>query len=779
MKASDSVGRLGGLAVALGIGAAVSSGAGVAWADTGSPSDNADAATSSQTAKSTARSVHRASAQKTLSRTRGESTPTVAMLATTAKSAGVGTSGTRPAAPVDTSLASVMLTAARREAAAPVARRAATSARASATAGRPTPLDLLAFARRELFGDPPTIGYDSALNSQSSGGVVTGNIAATGDALSYVVTQNPQYGRVVIDQGTGQFTYTPVVSPANAFTDSFEIKVEDTGFHLLGFLDPNADTVAANIAVAVTGTNPGAALGFPDGFRWGVATSAFQTEMGGAAPVDPNTDWYAWTHDPLNQLLGWTKGIPENGPGSYLQYATDAQLASQGVGADTFRIGLEWSRIFPSDTRVVAGVTYSMADVDVSDGVSDSEMQILDTLADQDAVTHYRDVFADLHDNGLEPMVTLVHFTLPSWLHDPQKARITETLGGLFGYTPPTGGGWASENTEVEFEKYAAYAAYKFGDQVDTWVTINEPVNTMLASYLVLPGQGGFPPGVLRGDLLKKSLINEAEANAAAYRAIHEFDLGPDTQVGVVLNMLPWEPANPASATDQKAAAEFNNFYNRWVPNAVINGQLDANFDNTLTNDPARPDLANTSDFVGVNHYSVATVDSLGGAGAVLALISGIPLLNGLPVPEHAADCPAVQGCTDIGWAIQPSALRDGLDIAASYGKPLWITENGIADASDANRAAYTVRQLAVLQQAIADGIDVKGYIFWSLIDNLEWAKGYAPRFGLYSFDPVTLERTAKPSLAITRQIPRDNGISASLFATYVKDAPAGRASTA
>ena len=779
MKASDSVGRLGGLAVALGIGAAVSSGAGVAWADTGSPSDNADAATSSQTAKSTARSVHRASAQKTLSRTRGESTPTVAMLATTAKSAGVGTSGTRPAAPVDTSLASVMLTAARREAAAPVARRAATSARASATAGRPTPLDLLAFARRELFGDPPTIGYDSALNSQSSGGVVTGNIAATGDALSYVVTQNPQYGRVVIDQGTGQFTYTPVVSTANAYTDSFQLNVEDNGFHLLGFLDPNSATATANIAVAVTGANPGAALQFPDGFRWGVATSAFQTEMGGAAPVDPNTDWYAWTHDPLNQLLGWTKGIPENGPGSYLQYATDAQLASQGVGADTFRIGMEWSRIFPSDTKIVEGVTYSMADVDVSDGVSDSEMQILDTLADQDAVTHYRDVFADLHDNGLEPMVTLVHFTLPSWLHDPQKARITETLGGLFGYTPPTGGGWASENTEVEFEKYAAYAAYKFGDQVDTWVTINEPVNTMLASYLVLPGQGGFPPGVLRGDLLEKSLINEAEANAAAYRAIHEFDLGPDTQVGVVLNMLPWEAANPASATDQKAAAEFNNFYNRWFPNAVINGQLDANFDNTLTNDPARPDLANTSDFVGVNHYSVATVDSLGGAGAVLALISGIPLLNGLPMPEHAGACPAVQGCTDIGWAIQPSALRDGLDIAASYGKPLWITENGIADASDANRAAYTVRQLAVLQKAIADGIDVKGYIFWSLIDNLEWAKGYAPRFGLYSFDPVTLERTAKPSLAITRQIPRDNGISASLFATYVKDAPAGRASTA
>ena len=764
MKASVSIGRVGGLAVALGIGAAVSSGAAVASADTSSPSDNAGAATSSQAARSTVRSAPKTTAKKSFSGTRSAATPTVATLATTAKSAAVGTSDTRPAASLDTPSVSVALTGARRESA-PVR-----------PAARSTPWNLLALARRELFGDPPTIAYDSTLNSQSASGVVTGNIAATGDALSYVVTQNPQYGRVVIDQGTGQFTYTPVVSTANAYTDSFQLNVEDNGFHLLGFLDPNSATATANIAVAVTGANPGAALQFPDGFRWGVATSAFQTEMGGAAPVDPNTDWYAWTHDPLNQLLGWTKGIPENGPGSYLQYATDAQLASQGVGADTFRIGMEWSRIFPSDTRVVEGVTYSMADVDVSDGISDSEIQILDTLADPDAVAHYRDVFATLHDNGLEPMVTLVHFTLPIWLHDPQTARITESIGPLIGYTPPTGGGWASENTEVEFEKYAAYAAYEFGDQVDTWVTINEPVNTMLASYLVLPGQGGFPPGVLRGDLLKKSLINEAEANAAAYRAIHEFDLGPDTQVGVVLNMLPWEAANPASATDQKAAAEFNNFYNRWFPNAVINGQLDANFDNTLTNDPARPDLANTSDFVGVNHYSVATVDSLGGAGAVLALISDIPLLTGLPVPEHAGACPAIQGCTDIGWAIQPSALRDGLDIAASYGKPLWITENGIADASDANRAAYTVRQLAVLQEAIADGIDVKGYIFWSLIDNLEWAKGYAPRFGLYSFDPVTLERTAKPSLAITRQIPRDNGISASLFTTYIKDAPAGRA---
>jgi len=320
MNASANIGRVGGLAVALGIGAAVSSGAGVAWADTSSPSDNYGAETSSQVAKSTARSAHRASARKTLSGIRSAATPTVAMLATTAKSAGFGTSGNKPAALVDTPLVSVMLTAARREAAAaPVARRAATSVRTSATAGRLTPLDLLALARRELFGDPPTIAYDSALNSQSSGGAITGNIAAAGDALSYVVTQNPQYGRVVIDQGTGQFTYTPVVSPANAFTDSFEIKVEDDGFHLLGFLDPNADTAAANIAVAVTGTNPGAALQFPDGFRWGVATSAFQTEMGGAAPIDPNTDWYAWTHDPLNQLLGWTKGIPENGPGSYLQ----------------------------------------------------------------------------------------------------------------------------------------------------------------------------------------------------------------------------------------------------------------------------------------------------------------------------------------------------------------------------------------------------------------------------------------------------------------------------
>lgn len=304
MKASVSIGRVGGLAVALGIGAAVSSGAAVASAETSSPSDNVGAATSSQAARSSVRLAPKTTAKKSFSGTRSAATPTVAVLAPTAKSDDVGTSGTRPAARVDTPAVPVALTAARRGSA-PVH-----------PAAHSTAWNLLALARRELFGEPPTIAYDAALNSQSADGVITGTIAATGDALSYVVTQNPQYGRVVIDQGTGQFTYTPVVSPANAFTDSFEIKVEDTGFHLLGFLDPNADTAAANIAVAVTGTNPGAALGFPDGFRWGVATAAFQTEMGGAAPIDPNTDWYAWTHDPLNQLLGWTKGIPENGPGS-------------------------------------------------------------------------------------------------------------------------------------------------------------------------------------------------------------------------------------------------------------------------------------------------------------------------------------------------------------------------------------------------------------------------------------------------------------------------------
>jgi len=640
---------------------------------------------------------------------------------------------------------------------------------------------LLAYVRREFertfFNTRPAA---SPVIAEQSDDVVTGNLGAVdpdGDGLTYtVVGRGPALGRVTIDQDTGVFTYTPVVDfSALGGSDQFTVEISDglrlhgidalweipvtlirnipvIGSLLSDFLPRTAPTVT--VTITFPGTGDLTDLRFPDGFHWGVATSGFQSEMGGGAPLDENSDWWNWLHDPINKLLlGWhSDALPENGPGAYLEYATDAQLAADGVGADTFRMGIEWSRIFPNST----------ASVDISNGVDENVLRQLDALADQDEVAHYQDVLTTLHAYGLDPMVTINHFTLPAWVHDPQTARLEESLG----LTPQGGGGWVSDSTVTEFEKYAAYLAWKYGDQVTDWIVLNEPLNSMIPAYYGIPLATGFPPGVFRPDLMARGLLNQAAAYSASYDIIHQLD--GNANVGVALSMFAWRAANPGSEIDQRAAAQFGEFFNTWFPNAVIRGEIDANFDGVLDADEIHPELAGKADFVGVNYYGQGSVIGWGGAP-----FPSMPVLTGYPqfanlINVLIGGCPAEE-CSDASTVIKPSGLRDMIDIAASYGLPLWITENGLADAEDDQRPSYLVRHLAVVHNAISDGIDIRGYINWSLLDNLEWILGYGEKFGLYSWDPVTLERTPRPSVAVLHQITTSNSIPAALFQQYLK----------
>ena len=642
---------------------------------------------------------------------------------------------------------------------------------------------LLAFVRREfqsiLFNSHPTA---SPIITSQTDDVVTGNIGAVdpdGDRLVYtVIGRGPALGRVSIDQATGAFTYTPVVDfSVLGGSDRFTVEISDeTSPHLHGldslwevpvnlirgipvigslvsdFLPRTSTT--ATVTIDFPGTGDLTDLKFPDGFHWGTSTSGFQSEMGGGAPLDENSDWWHWLHDPLNKgLLGWkSDALPENGPGSYLEYATDAELAADGVGADTFRMGIEWSRIFPNST----------ASVDISGGITDEVLEQLDALADQDEVAHYADVLSTLHAYQLDPMVTINHFTLPDWINDPESARIQESLG----LTPQEKAGWVSDSTVSEFEKYSAYLAWKFGDEVTNWIVLNEPMNSMIPAYFAIPFTTGFPPAVLRPDLMAKGLLNQAAAYSASYDIIHQLD--PDANVGAALSMWEWRGANPASAIDQQAAAQFSDFFNKWFPDAVIKGEVDANFDGVIEPDEIHPELAGRMDFFGVNYYGLGSVIGFGGSP-----FPSIPVLTGYPqfatlLNVLIGGCPAEE-CSDTPEVIKPSGLRDMIDIAASYGKPLWITENGLADADDSRRASYLVRHLAVVSNAIDDGVDIRGYVTWSLLDNLEWILGYEPKYGLYSFDPVTLERTPRSSVAVIHQITTTNSIPAELFQQYVK----------
>ncbi|MFZ4374068.1 MAG: Ig-like domain-containing protein, partial [Mycobacterium sp.] len=303
-RASASIGRVGGLAVALGIGAAVATGlAAPASADS---TGAADAATS--VSARTSNSHHnRAATRSVTSRTKAvvASAAAVRQPARRAAAHGIQT----PSAPVAASTAVNLLAAAGRE------------------------------LGRTFLNQYPTTA--PSITSQSADGVVTGTLGASdpeGDRLVYTVVGKPSLGRVSIDQATGDFTYTSVVDVASyGGTDAFTVSVSDeTNFHihgLQGLLDapirllraipfvgsllsdylPSTNTTAT-VKLTFDGDGTVAALSFPEGFHWGVSTAGFQSEMGGGAPLDVNSDWWQWLHDPINKLLlGWKGGVPENG----------------------------------------------------------------------------------------------------------------------------------------------------------------------------------------------------------------------------------------------------------------------------------------------------------------------------------------------------------------------------------------------------------------------------------------------------------------------------------
>jgi beta-glucosidase/6-phospho-beta-glucosidase/beta-galactosidase len=211
-----------------------------------------------------------------------------------------------------------------------------------------------------------------------------------------------------------------------------------------------------------------------------------------------------------------------------------------------------------------------------------------------------------------------------------------------------------------------------------------------------------------------------------------------------------------------QAADAWNDFYNHWFPNAVIDGWVDANLDGIQTADEIHPEFMNKADFIGVQYYGSQPMQGFG-----VAPLPGFPFLRGLPV-RCAAESPT---CSDFNQPTDPGGFREVLDIANSYGKPLWVTENGIADDDDTKRPSYLVNHISVVQDMVAHGVDIRGYTYWSFVDNLEWANGYDLQFGLYGSDPTTpeLERTPKPaSIGAISQITGANGLPLALLASYV-----------
>jgi beta-galactosidase len=469
----------------------------------------------------------------------------------------------------------------------------------------------------------------------------------------------------------------------------------------------------------------------PKGFLLGFSESGFQFEMGLPGSEDPNSDWWVWVHDHENMLSGVVSGdLPENGPGYWNLYKVDHDLAFK-LGMNCARIGVEWSRVFPKPTKDIR------VDVDRDeDGnivwidVNDVVLEKLDSVANADSVNHYKSILEDWKSRGGTIVLNLNHFTLPLWIHDPIALRSNGSSKA------PSG--WLSEETVVEFAKYATYIAWKLDDLVDLYSTLNEPNVVYTAGYIMV--KTGFPPGLLSIKAATRAAKHLVEAHVRAYENIKRITRKP---VGIIVSLAAIEPIRQEY---EDVAGLAKTLYNYSILDSITLGS------SMITG--SREDLRDKVDWIGVNYYSRLLVkpsktpgffDIVKGAG--LYCNSKDVSITGRP-------------CSDMGWEVYPEGLSKVLEeVWSKYRKPLIVTENGIADSRDVYRPKFLISHISHTVQALKEGVDVKGYLHWALTDNLEWAQGYSMRFGLVKVDYETKRRLLRPSALLFKEIAESQDI--------------------
>jgi beta-glucosidase/6-phospho-beta-glucosidase/beta-galactosidase len=443
---------------------------------------------------------------------------------------------------------------------------------------------------------------------------------------------------------------------------------------------------------------------FPPGFMFGSSTSAYQIEGGLGAITDFGVYEYSGDHI--------TNGDhADDGPRSRQNYRADiAALVASHQNA--YRFGIEWARLFPTASswgacrasRTHAGCEAAAAATELA---------------------YYKDLLAQLKAHAITPLVTLWHSTFPTYINDATQDWHTQ--------------GWLSPTITTDLAEWASFAASEFGSDVTWWVTLNEPLVALQGSYI--DGEG--PPSVTdQLGALTQAFDASVRAHVAMYDAIHA--VSAKAMVSITQDVHLYYGETPGRPEDDQSAKEFSYFSNAIFLNAIVNGDFDENFNGTLdpgepTGDPA---FKGHTDYVGLNYYGFSLVRGYPG----FPLVDGVALSDsedhGLPK-------------NDLGWDIYPRGLGEALDFTSSYKLPTVITENGLADATDANRPRFVAEHLAELAAKITAGVDVRGYFHWAAIDNFEWTSGFCPRFGLFGVDYTdpTRARNARPSGSVYRQI--------------------------
>jgi beta-glucosidase len=431
--------------------------------------------------------------------------------------------------------------------------------------------------------------------------------------------------------------------------------------------------------------------GLPPGFRFGVATAAYQIEGAVTADGRGESIWDRFSHVPGNVLDGDTGDVACD---HYRRWRGDLDLMRE-LGVEAYRFSIAWPRVLPegSGEPNPAGIRF------------------------------YRELAEGLRERGIEPIATLYHWDLPQALQDR--------------------GGWASRHTAERFAEYAALMSAELGDVVSEWITVNEP---WVVSFLG-HAEGVKAPGIRDWPTALRASHNLLLGHGMAVQALS------GVEVGITLNLAPVHG-------DPEAARRWDGYLNRWFLDPVLRGRYPEDMVDLYEREYGPFDcvregdmdvIASPTDFLGVNYYTPIRVRP-----------------DAASHPLGAAAVPPGPPTTTMGWEVAPEGLRELLlRLRDDYGDvPIAITENGAAYedrppsngvVEDPERRAYLESHLRALRAAMDDGVDVRRYCVWSLLDNFEWEHGYAQRFGIVHVDYDTQRRTPKASALWYRDYIREN----------------------
>jgi beta-glucosidase len=436
---------------------------------------------------------------------------------------------------------------------------------------------------------------------------------------------------------------------------------------------------------------------FPEGFVWGVSTSAYQIE--GGTDLDGRGPSIWDTFSAQGRVRGGDSGAVA--ADHRRRMPADVALLSE-IGIPAYRFSIAWPRV-------------------QAEGRGAPSPSGLD---------FYRQLVDRLLDHGIEPVATLYHWDLPQALEDA--------------------GGWPARDTAYRFAEYAAIVADAIGDRVRRWSTVNEPWCAAMLGYAAgIHAPGRIEPGAAVAAAHHLLLGHGLAVDALRAR------LRSDAEVGISLNPYPVVTAS-SSERDRDAVRRIDGLANRLWYDAVLLGHYPADVledlvsvsDLSHIHDGDLAQISRPIDALGVNYYRRYHVHHEPGASAPP---SEWPGSEDVRVVEPA------DRTTANGWRVEPAGLTEALvRLATDYDPPpLYVHESGGAFADepgpggrvvDADRIAYLDGHLRACHDAIAAGVDLRGYFVWSFLDNFEWAQGYAHRFGIVHVDYETQRRTPKAS---------------------------------